>query len=280
MGSVKNTKKSTKKNTKKSSKSKASQPVEDVLTESDADEFTPNSRRKSLAAEKVAGAAVAAAAAATAAAAAAASPPKSLLSATHPDSLPASDIGCPENGPTLIVAPSACLLQWHEELKRCAPKLSVLVVHGAKRKKYNKLLLASHDVALTTYPVLQYDYRECVNKLKVSCAFCPKLFLPRSLVTHNAYFCGPTSKRTIKLGKSEKKSDTGSTGSKKQRTQSKEATAKGMVTLGITNHKDAKTFVERTVTETTSSGTTSTSSSSTSSSSSSSKRGGRGRPTL
>ena len=274
--SVKNTKKSTKKNTKKSSKSKASQPVEDVLTESDADEFTPNSRRKSLAAEKVAVAAVAAAvAAAKTAAAAAASPPKSLLPATHPDSLPASDLGCPENGPTLIVAPSACLLQWHEELKRCAPKLSVLVVHGAKRKKYNKLLLASHDVVLTTYPVLQYDYRECVNKLKVSCAFCPKLFLPRSLVTHNAYFCGPTSKRTIKLAKTEKKSDTGSTGSKKQRTQSKEATAKGMVTLGITNHKDAKTFVERTVTETTSSGITSTSSSS-----SSSKRGGRGRPTL
>merc|ERR1712195_356175 len=265
------TKKNTKKNTKKSSKSKASQPVEDVLTESDADEFTPNSRRKSLAAEKVA--------VAEAAAAAAASPPKSLLPATHPDSLPASDVGCPENGPTLIVAPSACLLQWHEELKRCAPKLSVLVVHGAKGKKYNKLLLASHDVVLTTYPVLQYDYRECVNKLKVSCAFCPKLFLPRSLVTHNAYFCGPTSKRTIKLAKTEKKSDTGSTGSKKQRTQSKEATAKGMVTLGITNHKDAKTFVERTVTETTSSGISSTSSS-TSSSSSSSKRGGRGRPTL
>ena len=39
---------------------------------------------------------------------------------------------------------------------------------------------------------------------KVKCAHCTKKFLPRKLVEHNKYFCGPNARRTLKQSKTEK----------------------------------------------------------------------------
>jgi hypothetical protein len=78
---------------------------------SDAD-FTPSSRRKSIQKKKKEKADALAVAKLLAV-------PKTFLPASHSNSIPASNPNCPVDGPTLIIVPSACLLQWNEELKRC-----------------------------------------------------------------------------------------------------------------------------------------------------------------
>merc|ERR1712100_899340 len=77
----------------------------------------------------------------------------------------------------------------------------------------------AHDIVLTTYPILEYEYRTIVDRQKVTCQYCAKKFLPRSLVSHQKYFCGPVARRTEKLSKTERKKQG--------------ALAKGMKTLGI-----------------------------------------------
>ena len=157
-----------------------------VVDDSDDADFTPNSRsgaRKAQKAEtrKKRKAAVTAAAV---------TPEDCFVSPSDP--------GCPENGPTLVVCPSSCVLQRFQEFTACTNMLAgnrslkVLVVHS-NRKKLRKRDLLTYDVVLTTYPVLQYDYAQCVNAIKVPCQYCNKMFLERKLVLHNKYFCGPTA---------------------------------------------------------------------------------------
>ena len=128
------------------------------------------------------------------------------------------------SGPTLIVSPSSAMLQWKLELERCTSPglLKVLVYHGQVRSKLTPAQVMEHDVVLTTYPTLESGYRACVNLAKVPCDYCNKMFLPRKLVLHNKYFCGPNARRTKRLAKTDR-----STGSKT-------AVAKAMRTLGIT----------------------------------------------
>ena len=179
----------------------------------DAD-FTPNSHSGARKAQRANSKKMRKAAATAAAAAASA----------HNHYVSPSDPGCPEGGPTLVVCPSSCVLQWFQEFQACTNMLAgrrslkVLVVHS-NRKKLRKRDLLTYDVILTTYPVLQYDYAQCVNAIKVPCQYCNKMFLERKLVLHNKYFCGPTARRTLKQRKTD-------------RVQAA-ATGKAMVTLKI-----------------------------------------------
>jgi len=66
-----------------------------------------------------------------------------------------------------------------------------------------------------------------VDRCKVECKYCHKRFLPRKLIVHNQYFCGPNSKRSAKLALRDKKE----TAAKKQR-----AMDKAMATLDIINN--------------------------------------------
>ena len=133
-----------------------------------------------------------------------------------------------EFGPTLVVCPSSAMLQWRDEIHRCSVNGSVkvfLYYHGRKKIKPKDLL--KYDVVLTTYAVLEYDYRKQVNKQKVPCEYCNKLYLPRKLVLHNQYFCGPNAMRTLKQQKTER--------------TKKAALEKAKVTLKITKKKSKKT---------------------------------------
>ena len=65
--------------------------------------------------------------------------------------------------------------------------------------------LIGFDVVLTTYPVIEMQYRKIVDRLRVPCNFCGRRFLPRTLVNHQKYFCGDYSRRTAKLQKRERK---------------------------------------------------------------------------
>mmetsp|Transcript_20428 Transcript_20428/g.37974 ORF Transcript_20428/g.37974 Transcript_20428/m.37974 type:complete len:1566 (+) Transcript_20428:272-4969(+) len=136
-----------------------------------------------------------------------------------------------QKGPTLIVAPSSAMMQWYDEIVNSTAEgtLNVLVYHGNKREEITPKELIAHDVVLTSYPILEYEYRRSVNFVKVACEYCSKMFLPRKLVVHNHYFCGPFAKRTAKLQLREKKADA----------QKKDAAMKkAMATLNITKGED------------------------------------------
>jgi superfamily II DNA or RNA helicase len=58
--------------------------------------------------------------------------------------------------PVLIVCPTSVLPNWQAELSRFAPKLTVLLWHGATRKTL-KPQIGTQDVILTSYPLLVRD---------------------------------------------------------------------------------------------------------------------------
>lgn len=65
--------------------------------------------------------------------------------------------------PTLIVAPTSLMGNWLNEAKKFAPTLSVLILQGLYRKNdFDKI--ASHDIVLTTYPLLARDEQELLKQ--------------------------------------------------------------------------------------------------------------------
>lgn len=58
--------------------------------------------------------------------------------------------------PNLVVAPTSVVRNWVREMKKFAPDLKVLLLHGADRKSQFKKI-ASHDVVVTTFPLLVRD---------------------------------------------------------------------------------------------------------------------------
>jgi DNA repair protein RAD16 len=126
----------------------------------------------------------------------------------------------PLAGPALVVVPMAAVSQWVGEIKRFTKDgtLSTMVYHGAQR---GKLLseMKKVNVVVTTYQTLETDYRQVINKTRVPCKWCKKLFLPEKLVFHQKYFCGPDAIRTAKQQRTQKKD--------------KNAAIKGMRTMGI-----------------------------------------------
>jgi SNF2 family DNA or RNA helicase len=67
-------------------------------------------------------------------------------------------------GPTLVVCPTSVLGNWDRELARFAPSLPVLVHHGPDRIRGQDVPFAaraaSHDVVLTSYPLVARDIDE------------------------------------------------------------------------------------------------------------------------
>ena len=110
--------------------------------------------------------------------------------------------------PTLVVVPTSALPQWEDEIRDCTlPGSLRVLVYYANRKSLTKEAIEAVDVVLTTYPVVEAEWRKIINRAMVACEYCGKKLLPRSLVTHKKYFCGPDAVRTAKLAKREKKRD-------------------------------------------------------------------------
>jgi SNF2 family DNA or RNA helicase len=118
---------------------------------------------------------------------------------------------------TLVICPVVALTQWRSEiLKHTAPhSLSVLIYHGANREKgfgagqssisSGPLDLTQYDVVLTSYSVLEAEYRRMVAPMKVVCQWCRKAFMPEKLPIHLRYFCGPDAQRTDAQAKQERR---------------------------------------------------------------------------
>lgn len=58
--------------------------------------------------------------------------------------------------PILVVAPTSLMVNWRHEAAKYAPDLKVLTLHGQDRKDFFNLI-NSHDLVLTTYPLLSRD---------------------------------------------------------------------------------------------------------------------------
>eukprot|EP00397_Hematodinium_sp_SG-2012_P000497 GEMP01000497.1.p1 GENE.GEMP01000497.1~~GEMP01000497.1.p1 ORF type:complete len:1071 (+),score=261.07 GEMP01000497.1:3-3215(+) len=110
-----------------------------------------------------------------------------------------------KGGQTLVVAPVAAVPQWVDEIEKFTKKgtFKVIVYHGNQRKAIN---FSNYDVVITTYQTLECEYRKEMDRYKVACMYCRKLFHKSKLETHQRYFCGPEAEKTAKQAKQEKKS--------------------------------------------------------------------------
>ncbi|SOV24042.1 DNA repair protein rhp16, putative [Plasmodium sp. DRC-Itaito] len=109
-------------------------------------------------------------------------------------------------GQTLIIAPVAAVMQWKSEIEKFidANILSVYVYHGNSKMISHEELI-KYDIVITSYAVVEVNFRKIVNKHKQPCEYCGRLYLPNNLDIHKKYFCGPTAVRTEKLKKRKKK---------------------------------------------------------------------------
>jgi DNA repair protein RAD16 len=100
---------------------------------------------------------------------------------------------------TLVVCPVIALYQWREEIKKFTNEnaLSVCCYHGTNRQKeFPREVLCKYDVVLTTYQVIEADFRKMVSPNKVKCPNCKASFRIDKLKVHLKYFCGESAQRT------------------------------------------------------------------------------------
>src|SRR6266550_3727085 len=67
--------------------------------------------------------------------------------------------GASQPGPTLVICPMSIVGNWHRELQRFAPSLSVMVHHGAERlsDEASREEARKHDIVITTYALALRD---------------------------------------------------------------------------------------------------------------------------
>ncbi|XP_050382376.1 DNA repair protein RAD16 [Argentina anserina] len=119
---------------------------------------------------------------------------------------PQSSKGLPHIKGTLVVCPVVAVSQWVSEIERFTSKGSakILVYHGANRERSSKQF-QDYDFVITTYSIVEADYRKHVMPPKEKCVFCGKLFYETKMSVHLKYFCGPNATRTEKQSKQQRK---------------------------------------------------------------------------
>jgi len=98
--------------------------------------------------------------------------------------------GCKRAG-TLVVCPVVALAQWKSEIEKFTKPNSVTVgtYHGPNRHKIVPLL-SKYDIVLTTYQVIEADFRKMSSPNKVKCPNCGQKYKSDRLELHLKYFCG------------------------------------------------------------------------------------------
>ncbi|KAI5079566.1 hypothetical protein GOP47_0005045 [Adiantum capillus-veneris] len=132
------------------------------------------------------------------------SPPTADCCPSLPSTTPAEEL--PQLKATLVICPLVAVIQWRNEVARFTKEgsVKVLVYHGTNRCK-DIAELAKYDVVLTTFAIVEQDYRIKVMRPKQPCKWCRKLFYPDRMAVHLRYFCGPDAQKTEKLAKQRKK---------------------------------------------------------------------------
>ncbi|KAL2593974.1 hypothetical protein AAZV13_12G159900 [Glycine max] len=125
----------------------------------------------------------------------------------EPDqSIPCSSSLKPAIKGTLVICPVVAVTQWVSEIDRFTLKgnTKVLIYHGANRGRSGNRF-ADYDFVITTYSVVESEYRKHMLPPKERCPYCGKLYLPNKLIYHQNYYCGPDAVRTEKQSKQAKK---------------------------------------------------------------------------
>ncbi|KAL7086737.1 hypothetical protein ACP275_13G019300 [Erythranthe tilingii] len=107
---------------------------------------------------------------------------------------------------TLVICPLVAVMQWVSEIDRFTSKGStkVLVYHGTNRAK-NHYKFSEYDFVITTYSIVEAEYRKYVMPPKDKCQYCGKMFYGSKLKIHLKYMCGPGAVRTAKQSKQQRK---------------------------------------------------------------------------
>lgn len=80
---------------------------------------------------------------------------------------------------TLVVCPVVALNQWKTEIEKFTEPgtLTVAIYHGPNRaKEFPSATLSKYDVILTTYQVIEQDFRKMVSPNKIKCPNCGAKF--------------------------------------------------------------------------------------------------------
>ncbi|KAK8525984.1 hypothetical protein V6N13_017058 [Hibiscus sabdariffa] len=117
-----------------------------------------------------------------------------------------SSTDLPRIGCTLVICPVVAVSQWVSEIDRFTSRGSnkVLVYHGANRGK-NMTPFSEYDFVITTYSIVESEYRKFMMPPKNKCPFCGKPFQQKKLTFHLKYYCGPDAVKTVKQSKQESK---------------------------------------------------------------------------
>ena len=120
--------------------------------------------------------------------------------------LPSSSKGLPGIKATLVICPVVAVKQWESEIKRFTSEgcAKVLIYHGANRAKHSKEIRKC-DFVLTTYSVVEAEFRKYMMPPKTKCPYCGKAYYESKLTIHLKYFCGPDAVRTEKQSKQARK---------------------------------------------------------------------------
>ncbi|KAB1201985.1 ATP-dependent helicase rhp16 [Morella rubra] len=124
----------------------------------------------------------------------------------EPSLLPGPSKRLPGVKATLVICPVVAVSQWVGEIDRSTSERStkVLVFHGANRGKNSKQF-GEFDFVITTYSIVEAEYRKYMMPPRKKCPFCGKSFIDSKLSLHMKYFCGPDAIRTAAQSKQSRK---------------------------------------------------------------------------
>ncbi len=119
-----------------------------------------------------------------------------------------------KRGGTLVICPMVAMLQWRTELEKFVKPgtLRIALHHGSKRTTLTSDL-TKYDVVITTYPIVEAEYRKIAIHEKVACPDCGKHLHPEKLPFHRRYFCGEAAQRTEAQAKTIRKKRQGTSSS-------------------------------------------------------------------
>jgi SNF2-related domain len=157
---------------------------------------------------------------------------------------------------TLVICPLIALYQWKSEIEKFVEPgaLTVGIYHGPNRATEMTLdMMQEFDIVLTTYQVLECEFRSMVSPNKVACPNCGSKFKFEKLKVHLKYFCGEFAKKTEAQARQRRTRDTSgggldvSHGKDKSKSESKKAliNANNKATGGTIRKSKASSGVTR-----------------------------------
>ena len=111
---------------------------------------------------------------------------------------------------TLVCCPVIAITQWKAELEKFTEPgtLTIAIYHGPNRaKEFPLQKLIKYDIVLTTYQVLEQDFRKMVSPNKVTCPNCGGKYKADKLRVHLKYFCGEGAQKTEAQARQQRTAD-------------------------------------------------------------------------